>query len=120
MSLNPLPRFSGNKIKKNKMEDQKIQDNCRLLLTKYPELRNPIFKKQRIWKYWREFEDVNVGIIERQFIDLTDGESISRAFRKLQQETPDLRADIKSQQASADLAEEHRQNYSNENRKRYL
>lgn len=95
------------------MNDQIIQANCKLLLTKYAELRNPILKKQRIWKYWKEFEEVNIGIIERQFYELTDGESISRAFRKIQQENPELRADIKSQQASASLAEQHRLAYKN-------
>ncbi len=93
--------------------DQVIQSNCRLLLTKYPELRNPLFKKQRIYKYWQFFEGVGrMGILEKEFYGLTDGESISRSFRKLQQENPDLRADIESQQISANLAEEHRKAYS--------
>ena len=94
------------------MEDQIIQRNCKLLLTKYPELRNPILKKQRIWAYWKTFEDVNMGIIEKQFIGLTDGESVSRAFRKLQQENKDLRPTIELQQKSAELSEKHRLNYS--------
>jgi len=95
------------------MEDRVIQSNCRLLLTKFPELRNPLFKKQRIWAYWQNFENIGkIGVSQRQFLALTDGESISRAFRKLQQENPELRADIKSQQVSADLAEKHRKNYS--------
>ena len=93
------------------MEDQVIQKNCKLLLLKYPKLRNPLFKKQRIWAYWTEFEEVNIGITERQFISLTDGESISRAFRKIQQETPGLKGDIESQLASAGKAEQHRLAY---------
>ena len=93
------------------MEDVVIQKNCKLLLTKYPKLRNPLFKKQRIWTYWTEFEEVNIGITERQFIELTDGESISRAFRKIQQENKELRADIELQQKSAELSEQHRLAY---------
>ncbi len=95
------------------MEDLKIQEGVKLLLTKYPALRNPLLKKQRIWKFWTEFEEVNIGITERQFINLTDGESISRAFRKIQQENPELRADLKSQIKSAELSEQHRLAYKN-------
>lgn len=96
------------------MDDITIQQNCRLLLTKFPELRNPLFKKQRIWKYWQEFEEVGyVGITQRQFINLTDGESISRACRKILELNPQLRASVEQQQIGADLAEKHRINYSN-------
>jgi len=94
------------------MEDRVIQSNCRLLLTKYPELRNPLFKKQRIYKYWQTFEGVGrMGILEKEFYSLTDGESISRAFRKLAQENPELRATIELQQKGAELSEQHRLNY---------
>ena len=91
--------------------NQQIQQNCKLILTKYAYLRNSILKKQRIFQYWKLFDGVNIGITERQFYELTDGESISRAFRKIQQENSELRADIKSQQLSADLSEQHRLNY---------
>jgi hypothetical protein len=93
------------------MTDQDIQKNVKLLLTKYAKLRNPLFKKQRIWAYWTEFEGVNIGITERQFIELTDGESISRAFRRVQQENKGLRADIDTQQRSVELSEQHRLAY---------
>ena len=93
------------------LDDRVIQQNCKLLLTKFSELRNPILKKQRIWAFWKMFEDVNIGITERQFINLTDGESISRAFRKIQQENKNLRASIELQQKSAEMADQHRENY---------
>ena len=94
------------------MGDQIIQSNCRLLLTKFAELRNPLFKKQRIYKYWQFFEGIGrMGILEKEFYKLTDGESISRAFRKIQQENPELRATIELQQKSAELSERHRINY---------
>ena len=93
------------------MEDKNIQKEVRLLLTKYPELRNPILKKQRIWKFWQDIEGVQAYITQSQFIKLTDGESISRAFRKIQQENRSLRASIDLQQRSAELSEQHRLNY---------
>ena len=93
------------------MDDKRIQQNCKLLLTKYPYLRNSLLKKQRTWKFWQEVERISFSITERQFISLTDGESISRAFRKIQQENKELRADIESQQKSAELSEKHRLAY---------
>ena len=96
------------------MEDKIIQKNVKLLLTKYSNLRNSILKKHRIWAYWHEFEDVNIGITERQFVGLTDGETISRACRKVLQDNPELRASVDLQQKSAELSEEHRKNYARE------
>ena len=99
------------------MDDITIQQNCKLLLTKFPELRNPILKKQRIWAYWQYFEGVNIGIIKSQFIKLTDGESISRAFRKVLELNPHLRASTELQQKGAEMAEKHRQAYLNIDKK---
>lgn len=90
------------------MDDQTILKNCRLLLTKYPKLRNPLFKKQRVWAYWKEFEGIRFEIIETEFYRLTDGESISRAYRKVLELNPHLRAPIEQQQIGAELAEKHR------------
>ena len=91
-------------------DDQKIIDNCRLLLLKNPELRNPILKKQRIFRYWQLYENVNVGITERQFIGLTDGETISRAFRKLFEK--EFKPTNELEQVRFKLVEKHRLNYS--------
>ena len=90
--------------------DLKIIDNCRLLLLKNPELRNPILKKQRIFRYWQMFEEVNVGITERQFIGLTDGETISRAFRRLFEK--EFKPTSELEQARFKMVEGHRNSYS--------
>lgn len=89
----------------------KIQEQCKLLLLRFPVLRNPLYKKQRIWVYWREFEGIHIGITQRQFIDLTDSETISRAFRKIQADNENLRGNIKDQISNAERVENHRLAY---------
>jgi hypothetical protein len=73
---------------------QAIQNNVRLLLTKYPALRSLKTRKMAIYKYWQEFEWVSdAGITKRQWLSITNPETISRAIRKCQQLYPELRAD---------------------------
>jgi len=89
-----------------------IHKNAKTLLLKYPELRNPFLKKQRIWKYWQEFEGIGeFGITLRQFIRLTDAETISRAIRKVQEENPNLRPNLELEEKRSELVEEYREIY---------
>jgi len=72
---------------------QKIQDNVKLLLTKYPALRNLKARKVAIWKYWEEFEGLENNFImtKRTWLKITNPETISRAIRKCQELNPELR-----------------------------
>lgn len=93
-------------------KDKKIYEGCKLILTKYPELRNPILQKQRLWKYLEEFCGVKDSITKEKFTskETPNLESVIRLYR-LVQKTPGnehLRADIESQQAAAELSNQHR------------
>lgn len=70
---------------------KKIQDNVRLLLTKYPALRNLKARKVAIWKYWEEFEELEEVMTKKRWLNLTNPETISRAIRKCQELYPELR-----------------------------
>jgi hypothetical protein len=72
---------------------QKIQDNVRLLLTKYPFLRNLKTRKIAIWKYWEEFEGIDRTCVmsKQAWLKVTNPETISRAIRKCQEQNPGLR-----------------------------
>lgn len=73
---------------------QAIQNNVRLLLTKYPALRSLKTRKVAIYKYWQEFEGISSeGITKDQWLSITNPETISRAIRKCQQLYSELRAD---------------------------
>lgn len=74
-----------------KQDLQKIQDNVRLLLIKYPDLRNLKTRKVTIWKYWSEFEELEEVMTKRRWMNLTNPETISRAIRKCQELYPELR-----------------------------
>ena len=96
------------------MENQKIYDNCRLLLTKYPYLRNKILVKQRYWAYLEEFCGVKDTIIKEQYLkkDFPNQESIIRLMRDVQKDYPDLRGEVGEQQAAATLQEQHRKYFA--------
>jgi len=81
------------------MKDLKIiQKNTRLLLTKYPHLRNLETRKLAIYRYWEDFEEIGgFGITKSKWLTLTNPETISRAIRKCQEIYPELRPDIDNQ-----------------------
>lgn len=68
-----------------------IEKNVYLLLLKYPELRSIYQRKSAIFRYWQMFEGVNTEITEKQFIKLTNPETISRAIRQVLNRHPELK-----------------------------
>lgn len=92
------------------MEDLKqIKSQVEIMLKKYPALRNPYQRKQAHIKYWQLYDGLgNFGISLELYPKLTSAETISRCIRKILEENPELRGDIQCQQASANLAEQHR------------
>jgi len=99
-------------------ELETIHKNVKLLLTKFPELRNPFLRKQAHIKYWQEFEGLgNFGISFSQYIKLTSAETISRAIRGIQKENQDLRPSKEIQQKQFEIVEKYRQSYLAEQKK---
>lgn len=91
---------------------ENIHKNIKLLLTKYPKLRSPFKRKQAHFAYWREFEEAGqFGITEREYINLTSAETISRAIRKVQEQNPELRPTKDLELEKYQMAEQHRLNY---------
>ena len=78
---------------------QKIQDNVKLLLTKYPALRTLKCRRLAEWKYWQEFDGLGeFGISKSQWLgEFTRPETISRAIRKCQELNPKLRPEPEEQ-----------------------
>ena len=75
----------------------KIQENVKLLLTKYPKFRTLKMRKPAIWGYWREFEGLKYVMTEPQFFRFTKQSTIERAIRKVQEQNPKLRPSIEEQ-----------------------
>lgn len=94
------------------MDLDTIHSNIKLLLLKHPELRSPFLRKQCHWAYWKEFEGINVGITERQYVNLTSSETLSRAIRKIQEEHPDLRPTKEQEIKRYEMSNSYRRNYS--------
>ena len=92
------------------MEDiKKINQNIKILLLKYPELRSPFKRKQAHIKYWQEFDELGkFGISLKEYVRLTSAETISRAIRKCQEENPELRPTSEIQEKIAQKVENFR------------
>lgn len=93
---------------------QKIQDNTKELLKKYPEMRKLKNRKEAIWIYYKEYENLKFGITKTMWLyQLTNPETISRAIRKCQELNPNLRAseedEIEKQNQSQQFAEFYKQ-----------
>lgn len=89
-----------------------IENNVKLLLMKYPNLRSIMKRKQLIFRYWQEFENVGeFGITENQFIKLTNPETISRAVRKIQSIYSGLKANNELEQKRYEVAREFQEHY---------
>lgn len=94
-----------------------IHRNTKLLLTKYPFLRNPYQRKQAHIYYWREFEMDKMGellfnILLEEYPEWTSAETISREIRKVQEKNPELRPLPEQELKKYEMAEKHRLNYS--------
>ena len=92
------------------MEDiKKINEQVKIMLLKYPELRSPFMRKQSHIKYWQLYDGLGkFGIPFEQYVRLTSAESVSRAIRKVLEENPELRPSQKIQEKTAELQEQHR------------
>ena len=93
---------------------QKIQENTKQLLIKYPPLRKLKNRAEAIWVYYKEFENLKWGITKEMWLyQLTNPETISRAIRKCQELNPNLRAseedEIEKQNQSQQFAEFYKQ-----------
>ena len=92
------------------MEDiKKINEQVKVMLLKFPDLRSPFMRKQAHIKYWQLWDNLGkFGISFEQYVRLTSAESISRAIRKVLEENPELRPSQKIQEKTAELQEAHR------------
>jgi hypothetical protein len=89
-----------------------IENNVKLLLMKYPVLRSIFNRKRLIFRYWQEFEGVGeFGIMEDQFVKLTNPETISRAVRKVQSIEPGLKASPELEHKRYEKAMEYQEYY---------
>ena len=88
-----------------------IEKNVYILLLKYPKLRSIYQRKSAIFNYWQMFEGVNIGVTERQFIKLTNPETISRAIRKVLNDYPNLKPSQEVEVKRYEKAEEFRNHY---------
>ena len=95
-----------------------IHQNIRILLLKYPELRNPFKRKQAHIYYWREYEEIGelmFNLLMEKYPRLTSSETLSREIRKVQQENPELRAKTELVEQNLKKVEEYRENYRGQN-----
>jgi len=91
---------------------QKIQENVKKLLQKYPQFASLKHRKELIWIYYKEFEGLKFGITkEMWFYRLTNSETISRAIRKCQEENPELRASEEEEKGRYEQAGEYAKFY---------
>ena len=88
-----------------------IEKNVYILLLKYPKLRSIYQRKRAIFNYWQMFEGVNIGVTERQFVNLTNPETISRAIRKVLNDNPKLKPSQELETKRYEKAEEFRSHY---------
>jgi len=59
-----------------------IQENVKNLLKEFPRLRAIENRMEAIWVYYELFEGITETITEKQWLTLTNPETISRAIRK--------------------------------------
>ena len=64
------------------MNLQLVQTNVKTLLTEYPELKAIESRMEAIWTYYEVFEGIVGGITKKDWLSLTNPETISRAIRK--------------------------------------
>ena len=84
-----------------------IHANTKQLLEDYPELREPLMRKQAHIKYWQLFEGVgDFGIAISKYPFITSSETISRAIRKIQELNPKLRPTTEGKAIKKALQEE--------------
>jgi len=94
-----------------------IQTNIKLLLYKYPFLRNPLRRKQAHVYYWKEFEEIGNLLFEaliKKYPYLTNPETLSREIRKVQELNPKLKPTKEMEMEKYKMAEEYRLNYSHQ------
>ena len=93
------------------MDKEKLQiinDNVKLLLEKYPKLRNPFLRKQAHWRYWKDFGNLGYVMTEEMYVKSISAETISRAIRKVQELNPSLQPTPALQQKQFEYVNEYR------------
>ena len=90
----------------------KIHQNVEQLLKTYPNFRELKYRKELIWLYWKEYENLTSGISKPMWVyQLTSPDTISRAIRKLLEKNPKLRGE--TYQENMEEEKEHREFYGN-------
>ena len=93
-----------------------IQANTKQILEDYPELREPLMRKQAHIKYWQVFEGVgDFGIALNKYPTLTSAETISRAIRKIQELNPNLRTSKQGKEIKRQMEQDFREEYAKKN-----
>jgi len=97
------------------MDKEKLQiinDNVKLLLEKYPKLRNPFLRKQAHWRYWKDFGNLGYVMTEEMYVKSISAETISRAIRAIQEKYPNLRPTRDLEHKQLEMMNEHKNYYS--------
>lgn len=93
---------------------EKIQENVKKLLEKYPELRKLKNRKEAIWMYYKEYEGLKFGITKEMWLyHLTNPETISRCIRAILEKNPEFRSEKEEEIKRYNQAEIFREYFSN-------